>query len=418
MKQKIQYLFSQQKRITYTLLWVFFLLLCHTVLFFGHQFLVERYDVLHAEATGEGTLIIMPEEFQRLHTVAARRSFLTRTDILAREALTLQSGVRSLMSQYRNDFYRMQEMIAGNITAIQGVIEEGTILAFPEREEVIYRANELEAKLNLNKDTRVESLEELAEMSKQYLLKAKNDLERTKKALVLQDITSLQHEITFLDSLYLVSPSATLKFDTKVFNKLYMESFSAEQLTKSADELRVSWSTISNLMDPYRIESRDIRARDREKRAEMVTEEAKKWVELDPPKAPFSDIYTQIYITLSDQMMYVYEDNELILSTLITSGRSGFTTIRGTFKVYYKKRNKILKSPFPDQEYELWVDYWIAFHGAYGIHDACNSRDCWRTVYGTKSYIYNGSHGCINTPYKAVAFIYDWSRIGTTVHVK
>ena len=150
----------------------------------------------------------------------------------------------------------------------------------------------------------------------------------------------------------------------------------------------------------------------------MVAEEVKKWTEKSPPEAPFSDIYTQIYISLADQMMYVYEDNELILSTLITSGRSGFTTIRGTFKVYTKQRNRLIKSPFPDVEYELWVDYWIAFHGAYGIHDACNSRDCWRTVYGAKSYIYNGSHGCINTPYKAVAFIYDWSRIGTTVHVK
>lgn len=77
-----------------------------------------------------------------------------------------------------------------------------------------------------------------------------------------------------------------------------------------------------------------------------------------------------------------------------------------------------MKSPFPDEDYELWVDYWMGFYGAYGIHDACNSRDCWRTVYGTPSYLYNGSHGCVNTPYNAVRTIYNWARIGTTVHVK
>lgn len=78
-------------------------------------------------------------------------------------------------------------------------------------------------------------------------------------------------------------------------------------------------------------------------------------------------------------MMYVYEDNELMLSTPITSGRQNFETVRGTFKIYTKQRNKLMKSPFPEEEYELWVDYWMGFYGAYGIHDACNATDCWRT---------------------------------------
>ena len=115
-------------------------------------------------------------------------------------------------------------------------------------------------KLNLSKDERQESLEEIVEISKQYLLKAKSDLEQSKKTLALQDITSLRHEITFLGSLYLVRPGATLKFDTKVFNKLYQDSFSEAELGKSADELRAAIESISNLLDPYRIESRDIRA--------------------------------------------------------------------------------------------------------------------------------------------------------------
>lgn len=64
MKKNIQYLFSEEKWIAYTLVGVFFLLLCHMLLFFGHQFFVYRYDTLYDEATKEGAVVIMPDGFQ------------------------------------------------------------------------------------------------------------------------------------------------------------------------------------------------------------------------------------------------------------------------------------------------------------------------------------------------------------------
>lgn len=144
MKKKIQHLFSQEKRIAYTLFGVFFLLLCHTLLFFGHQFFVYRYDVLYEEATGEGTLVVMPADFQQAHPVAEKRSYLTRPDILLREAVILERGVHSLISQYRNDFYRMRDTIAANMQSLQTIVELGEGMVFPEREEVSHRANYLE----------------------------------------------------------------------------------------------------------------------------------------------------------------------------------------------------------------------------------------------------------------------------------
>lgn len=54
----------------------------------------------------------------------------------------------------------------------------------------------------------------------------------------------------------------------------------------------------------------------------------KKWIETVPPEAPKGNIYSQIYVSLKQQKMYVYEDGELILSTPITSGRRDFETIR------------------------------------------------------------------------------------------
>lgn len=328
MKKKIQHLFSQEKRIAYTLVGVFFLVLCHTLLFFGHQFFVYRYDVLYEEATGEGTLVVMPADFQLSHTVAEKRSYLTRPDILFREAVTLQRGIRSLISQYRNDFYRMRDTIAANMQSLRTIIELSDGMVFAEREEVNHRASYLEGRLTMNKDEREESLEQLVKLSGEYVEKASIDLERTKKALVMQDITSLKHEIIFLDSLYRVSSGTTLKFDQKVFNKLYQESFTEEKLNQKADDLRASWQTISNLLDPYRIESREIRRLAREKRINIVAEEAKKWTDKKPPEAPLSNIYDQIYISLPEQMMYVYEDGDLIISTPITSGRQNYQTVR------------------------------------------------------------------------------------------
>ena len=398
---------------------VFFFVLVHLGVFFWHQFLVYRYDVLLEEATGEGTLVEMTPAFQQAHLAADERSFFTRPDIIIREALVLQSGIRSLINQYHNDLYRMHDTIVQNIQSLRTVAEVGAEMVFPERGEIVERADYLETQLATNREVRTESLEDFVNISGEYVKKALADFERTKKDLILQDIDALKHEITFLDSIYRVNRDTTLSFDQKVFNKIYNESFTTLGLKNgTSEQLQADFTTLSNLLDPYRIESREIRKVAREKRADIVAKEAEKWKESTPPEAPFSDIFDQIFVSLKSQMMYVYEDGDLILSTPITSGRQNYETVRGTFKVYTKQRNKLMKSPFPDEEYELWVDYWLGFYGAYGIHDACNSTDCWRTKFGGASYVYNGSHGCINTPYNAVRLIYNWAKIGTTVHVK
>jgi len=279
--------------------------------------------------------------------------------------------------------------------------------------------NYLETQVASEREERVESLDELVKISTEYLAKALSDFELTKKNLILQDIDALRHEITFLDSVYRVNKDATLTFDEKIFSKLYAESFTGKKKAiEKSEQLTSSFSALSHLLEPYRIESQGIRKIAREKRADMIIKEAEKWIETLPPAPPLMDIFSLIFISLKEQKMYVYEDGDLILSTPITSGRQNFETVRGTFKIYTKQRNKLMKSPFPEEEYELWVDYWMGFYGAYGIHDACNAIDCWRTRFWGASYVYNGSHGCINTPYTAVKFIYNWAKIGTTVHVE
>lgn len=378
-----------------------------------------RYNVLYTEATQEGMNVTVPVQFQRMHETAYERPFLTRTDTIVVEALSLQSGVHFLVQQYKNDIYRMHDTIVQNIRILHTIETVGKEIVFPERDEVALWTKYLEWQFSADTKTRTISLESLVNLSHEYVAKARADYEHAQKDITLADIEDMRHEIIFLDSFYRVNPDTKLSFEKKTLDTIFQEYFSKKNLSRlSSEELQSSWTSLSNLLEPYRLESRELRKLAREKRADLVVKEKEKWTDTPPPEAPIIDVYQLIFISLRYQTMYVYEDGELILSTSITSGRQDYETVRGTFKVYTKQRNKLLKSPFPEEEYELWVDYWMGFYGGYGIHDACNSRDCWRTRFGGASYVYNGSHGCINTPYNAVKFIYNWANIGTTVYVK
>jgi len=186
-----------------------------------------------------------------------------------------------------------------------------------------------------------------------------------------------------LESLYRVSPAQKTPFDIREFWKNFKIEFSRDTLSNTtAEELRTTLGAVRDTAIKYRADGHEMRRVAREKRQDLVSKELLKWKEAVPPAPSYSNVFGLIDVSLKQQMMYVYEDGDLILSTPITSGRRNFETIRGTFRIYTKQRDKVMKSPFPEEEYELWVDYWLGFYGAYGIHDACNSTDCWRTRFG------------------------------------
>lgn len=138
------------------------------------------------------------------------------------------------------------------------------------------------------------------------------------------------------------------------------------------------------------------------------------------PTPSVSDTYQSIMVDLSDQRMYVFEEGVLVASSSITSGKRWYSTVQWDFEVLKKQHGRQLVSPFkdPKQYYNLHVDYWIQFHkSGYGIHDACNSKNCWRKEFGGSDYVWRGSHGCVNTPYEFVKWLYDWVLPGTRVSV-
>lgn len=117
---------------------------------------------------------------------------------------------------------------------------------------------------------------------------------------------------------------------------------------------------------------------------------------------------TYIEVDMTEQHMYYYVDGELALDTDVVTGCTGLRrgTPQGVNFVYAKQRNRILRGP----DYASPVKYWMPVRGHVGIHDAD-----WRSRFGGKIYKTDGSHGCINTPPKKMAELYEMVEIGTPV---
>lgn len=121
---------------------------------------------------------------------------------------------------------------------------------------------------------------------------------------------------------------------------------------------------------------------------------------------PYGGSYVEVDLTR--QELLVYRDGMCVVSTPIVSGcvADGNRTPTGVFTIYSMVRDTWLSGP-------TWydhVDYWMAFYGAYGLHDAS-----WRSEFGDEIYIHEGSHGCPNLPVEIAGQVYENVRIGTRV---
>lgn len=119
---------------------------------------------------------------------------------------------------------------------------------------------------------------------------------------------------------------------------------------------------------------------------------------------------TYIEIDLDMQHMWYFEKGKLVVSTdVVTGWKYVHDTTTGLFEVYYKQSPARLVG----EDWDTMVNYWMAItYDGIGIHD---STWRWDYEYGGNTYLYNGSHGCINTPYYKVEEMYKKVEIGTPV---
>lgn len=121
---------------------------------------------------------------------------------------------------------------------------------------------------------------------------------------------------------------------------------------------------------------------------------------------------TYVEISLSGQYMWFYKNGALVVGTPVVTGNAsdGRGTPAGVYKLYGKQKNATLVG----ENYRTPVAFWMPFNGGIGIHDST-----WRaeSEYGGQTYINNGSHGCVNTPYNAAGTIFNGIEVGDPIVV-
>lgn len=115
-----------------------------------------------------------------------------------------------------------------------------------------------------------------------------------------------------------------------------------------------------------------------------------------------------VVIDISDQKLWLYDENNVLLSTDIVTGKLDTPTNLGIFKVYGKQTCRYLTG----SDYSSFVNYWMPFNGGIGMHDAT-----WRKKFGGDIYLDDGSHGCVNMPLDVTDDIYENVSVGTKVLV-
>lgn len=138
---------------------------------------------------------------------------------------------------------------------------------------------------------------------------------------------------------------------------------------------------------------------------------------------------TFVVVDISNQELRLYKDNEVLIKCPVVTGTPTEErhTDEGLWDVYDISYNRALNGP----GYSSPVDIMIKFHGGEGLHDA-EYHYCefwknkgkyphgWRHIFefGGKTYLLNGSHGCVNMRHDDVFFVADYVEIGTKVLVK
>lgn len=107
-----------------------------------------------------------------------------------------------------------------------------------------------------------------------------------------------------------------------------------------------------------------------------------------------------VEVDLTNQKVWLYKDGEQLLETDCVSGTPGTDrqTPGGVYSIYFMKSPAVLKGA----DYTSPVEYWMAYFGNIGLHDAT-----WRSEFGGDLYKTDGSHGCVNLPTDAAKLIYE-----------
>lgn len=119
----------------------------------------------------------------------------------------------------------------------------------------------------------------------------------------------------------------------------------------------------------------------------------------------------RIEVDLSRQWLYAYENDTEVFNAPVATGKDGFNTPTGSFSIYAKNPLQTMRGSIngeswvvPNVPHAMYFNGSVALHGTY-----------WHNLFGSGVRV---SHGCVNLPLDAAAWLYDWANIGTVVEVR
>ncbi len=145
----------------------------------------------------------------------------------------------------------------------------------------------------------------------------------------------------------------------------------------------------------------------------------KTWAQNLTERVEQAKIFTQakirmgkyIDVNLSTQIMTTFENGKLLDAYLVSSGKKGLDTPKGTHQIYNKSPRAWSKA------YGLYMPYWMAIapSGKFGIHELPE----WPGGYkeGQNHLGIPVSHGCVRLGVGPAETVYNWAEIGTPVVV-
>ena len=111
-----------------------------------------------------------------------------------------------------------------------------------------------------------------------------------------------------------------------------------------------------------------------------------------------------IDVDISKQRAYAYEGNTLVRSFVVSTGIAAYPTVTGTYRIYVKYRY----APMSGVGWYLPnVPYVMYFYKGYGLHGTY-----WHNNFGVPM-----SHGCINFTIADAGWVYNFTVVGTVVHL-
>jgi hypothetical protein len=121
-----------------------------------------------------------------------------------------------------------------------------------------------------------------------------------------------------------------------------------------------------------------------------------------PAQIPETDRW--IHVDLSEQTLVAYEGDRAVFATLVSSGREGFGTPVGTYRIQSKHVSTTMDDPdSPTEAYSIEdVPWTMYFEGSYALHAAF-----WHDGFGRVR-----SHGCVNLAPADARWLFEWTTPG------